>query len=344
LSVALAGFNPISDFGDAEAEAQACRSDCALFDFSFLECARISGARAGDVIEAYTGRSLGSLGVGRIHYALRVEPAGHVCADLTIWRTGPNVYEVMSGRREDVSCLMDCAGPDVEVADLSEPMTAFALQGPRSLDILRRLGGCDGIAGLDYFAFADATLDGVPCRVGRLGYTGEAGFEILLNRRHGYDLWRTLSSHARPAGFIAADMLRIEAGFVLFTNEFRLPVSPEEAGLATFFPQRDIAAPQIALVSFCATAAPLRLPWEPAAGLQRPGSPGEIVVTSACHSVAADGILGLGYVRADCEIGAPLHDSAGFFRDIRRVGRPFYDPAKRRPRQPWPSSNSAPMP
>jgi aminomethyltransferase len=341
--MALAGFNPISDFGDAKAEARACRSDCALFDFSFLEAARISGARAKDVIEAYTGRSLGSLGVGRIHYALRVDPAGHVRADLTVWRTGPDAYEVMSGRREDVSCLMDCSDPDVEVADLSEQMTAFALQGPRSLEVLRRLGHSDMIAGLDYFAFADATLDGVPCRIGRLGYTGEAGFEILLNRNHGRDLWRTLSAHARPAGFIAADMLRIEAGFVLFTNEFRMAVSPEEAGLARFFPQRDIAAPQIALVSFRATAARFRLPWEPNAGLQRPGSMGEIVVTSACHSIAAGGILGLGYVRADCEPGVRLHDPAGVFTDIRRVGMPFYDPGKSRPRQPWSPSKTAPM-
>jgi aminomethyltransferase len=342
--MALADFNLISDFGDAEAEARACRTDCALFDFSFLECARISGARARDVIAAYTGRSLESLGVGRIHYALRVEPTGHVRADLTIWRTGADAYEVMSGRREDVSCLMECAGSGVEVADIGGQMAAFALQGPRALDVLRRLGHSDAIAGLDYFAFADTTLDGVPCRIGRLGYTGEAGFEILPNRNRANDLWRALSAHARPAGFIAADMLRIEAGFVLFSNEFRLPVSPEDAGLAKFFPRRDIAAPQITLVCFRAISGPLRLPWEPTAALHRPGSAGEIVVTSACHSIAAGGILGLGYVRSDCEPGARLHDPTGVFRDIRRVGMPFYDPAKRRPRQPWAGSKTTPMP
>jgi len=334
--MALADFNPIGDFGDAAAEARACRTDCALFDFSFLECARLCGAGAKGIIEGFTGRRLDSLGIGNIHYALRVGPAGNILADLTIWRTGLTSYEVMSGRREDVHDLISCAGPDVEVSDVGPEMATFALQGPRSLEALRRLGPIDLIRRLGYFTFADAALDGVPCRIGRLGYTGEAGFEIIFSRRHTHQLWQTLSAHARPAGFIAADMLRIEAGFVLFTNDFLLPVSPEEAGLEKFHRRPEAAPPELALVSFCATSGPLRLPWKPSSALQRPGSVGEIAVTSACYSLAADGILGLGYAHTDCKIGACLHDPAGNFRNIRRVEMPFHDPAKRRPRGPWP--------
>lgn len=302
--MALVDFNLISDFGDAAAEARACRTDCALFDFSFLECARLCGARAREIIEVFTGRTLGALGIGKIYYALRVGPTGNVIADLTIWRTGLNSYEVMSGRREDVCDLMGYAGRDVEVADIGPETATVALQGPHSLEILRCLDHIDLIRRLDYFAFAETTLGGVPCRIGRLGYTGEAGFEIIFNRCNAHHLWQILSAYARPAGFVAADMLRIEAGFVLFTNEFRVPVSPEEAGLGKFSRRTDRAMPQLALVSFCASSGSLRLPWEPSFGLQRPSSMGEIVVTSACDSIAAGGILGLGYAHADCEIGA----------------------------------------
>ena len=333
--MALVDFNLVGDFGDAAAEARGCRTDCALFDFSFLECARLCGTGAKGIIEAFTGRRLDSLRIGHIHYALRVGPAGNMLADLTIWRTGLNSYEVMSGRREDVDDLMSCAGPGVEVADVGPEMATFALQGPRSLDVLRRLGPLDLIGRLDYFTFAETALEGVPCRIGRLGYTGEAGFEIIFNRRQAYQLWQTLSAHARPAGFIAADILRIEAGFVLFSNEFLVPVSPEEAGLGKFHRQPETAMPKLALVSFCATSGSLHLPWKPSSALQRPGSVGEITVTSACYSPAADGILGLGYAHTDCKIGACLHDPTGNFRNIRRVGMPFYDPAKLRPRGPW---------
>src|SRR5271156_5612251 len=104
--MAFADYARIDDFGDAAAEARACRTKCALFDFSFLECARLEGQGARAVIEAFTGRSLEKLGVGRICYALRVGPTGQAIADLTIWRTGAESFDVMSGRSEDVADLL----------------------------------------------------------------------------------------------------------------------------------------------------------------------------------------------------------------------------------------------
>src|SRR5581483_12070206 len=151
-----------------------------------------------------------------------------------------------------------------------------------------------------------------------------------------HSLWQALSRHARPAGFIAADMLRIEAGFVLFSNEFRLPVSPAEAGLGKFHHRSRQAASPLALAAFRAEADIAQWPWTPAHGLLRPGAPGEIALTSACDSNAAGGILGLGYVLAG-GAGTRLHDPTGIFRNIRRVPLPYYDRAKRRQRAPWPA-------
>lgn len=333
--MALADFERIDDFGDAAAEARACRTECALFDFSFLECARLEGIGARGTVEAFTGRSLAALDVGKIYYALRIGPAGDVVADLTVWRTGLNSYEVMSGRRDDVTDLLGHAGPGITISNITPDTATFALQGPGSLDALRSFGDTTSIEPLGYFRFCQTKLKGIPCRIGRLGYTGEAGFEIILPRESARDLWQALLVRVRPAGFIAADMLRIEAGFVLFSNEFRLSVSPQEAGLGKFCRSTDSRASQIKLISFCADANVLRLPWEPLRNLKRPVTPGEVVVTSACQSIAVGGILGLGYVVADTDIGATLNDPAGIFRNIRRMPLPFYDPAKSRQRQPW---------
>ncbi len=332
----LADFPRIDDFGDAAAEARACRIDCALFDFSFLECARVKGIHARRVIEAYTGRSLAAMNIGKIHYALRVNPARTLDADLTVWRTAEESYEVMSGRRADIVDLLGRADSGVEVTDIGRDIAVFALQGPRALEVLSRLADTARIERLDYFSFSEATLRGVACRIGRLGYTGEAGFEIIAPRALMRDLWGALSAYARPAGFVAADMLRIEAGFVLFCNEFRLRVSPREVGLERFYRLVDLPAPALTLISFRADADGLRLPWQPSAALRRPTEPGEIAVTSACCSNAASGgILGLGYVRADTAGDPGLHDPTGTFRMIRRTPLPFYDTAKRRPRVVW---------
>lgn len=151
--MALATFDRINHFGDAAAEAKACRADCALFDFSFLECAQLKGGGAAEAIEAFTGRSLAALAVGKICYALRVAPSGALVADLTVWRTGADTYEVMSGRHDEVADLLDDAGPDVVVTDVTSHNATFALQGPGTLDALNRLGDARSIKALGYFSF-----------------------------------------------------------------------------------------------------------------------------------------------------------------------------------------------
>jgi aminomethyltransferase len=335
--MALADFKTIAHFGDPAAEARACRAACALFDFSFLECAQIKGDGARRVLEAFTGRPLAALGVGQIAYALRVTPAGQAIADLTIWRTGADSYEIMSGRREDVADLLTCAAPGIVASALPDRAT-FALQGPASLDILRRLGHVDAIERLPYFGFTEAAPGGIACRIGRLGYTGEAGFEMICSRGQSSELWQALSSYARPAGFVAMDMLRIEAGFVLFSNEFCVPVTPQETGLGKFYRSRSSPPPHITLISFRADADRLDWPWRPGRPPRRPATPGEVVVTSACDSIVAGGILGLGYVLNDREPAAPLRDPTGVFRNVRQTSMPYYDPHKRRPRSAWRST------
>lgn len=323
------------DFGDPADEARACREDSALFDFTFLDCARLQGSGARSTIEDYVQRRLDTLAQGGIAYAVRTDLSGRARADLTVWRTGEDSFEVMSGRREDLTALMACASTQVKTSNVGDVRSVFAVQGPGALDALRRLGKVDTIASLSYFHFTQAELAGTHCTVGRLGYTGEAGFEIILPRSEGPRVWQELSRHSRPAGFIAADTLRIEAGFVLFTNEFSLPVSPAEAGLRQFQSVQTAQQAALRLVSFRADADRLSLPWKGEGLLDRPTEPGIIAITSACNSVVAKAVLGLGFVTTSTPNKATLHDWSGQFRQIRQTPLPFYDTQKRRPRQFW---------
>jgi aminomethyltransferase len=324
-----------NDFGDPAGEARACREESALFDFSFLECARVRGPGAQAAIEAYVRRALDELRPGAIAYAVRTDASGAALADLTIWRTGADSFEVMSGRHEDLTSLMACASVGVETTNVGEARAIFSVQGPGALDALRSLGKIDTIMSLRYFHFAPADLAGAHCRVGRLGYTGEAGFEIILPRSEAPRIWRELSQCSRPAGFIAADALRIEAGFVLFANEFKLKVSPAEAGLRQFHLEQHPRRTELKLVCFRAETDRFSVPWTSKGTLERPVERGTVAVTSACNSVVAGGILGLGFVTATTATDAILRDPSGQFRDIRQSPLPLYDTFKRRPRLPW---------
>jgi glycine cleavage system aminomethyltransferase T len=295
----------------------------------------LDGERASNLIESFAGRSFSSLAQRKIFYALRVSPMGEVINDLTVWRIGETTFEIMSGCRQDVTDLLQCGSPGINVTEMAPERATFAVQGPRALDALSQLGDINPIEHLEYFSFESARLADIPCRVGRLGYTGEAGFEIIVEREYANKLWQELSVRVRPAGFVAADSLRIEAGFVLFTNEFRLPVSPQEAGLSKFNRPANSFEPRIKLVSFRADTDQLSWPWQPLDQPQRPVAPGTITVTSACESVVAGGILGLGYVPIEGAAETILLDPTGIFRNIRLTPLPFYDTAKRRPRAFW---------
>lgn len=325
-----------SDFGDPFAEARACRNACALFDFSFVRCVRIEGKRARQTVENFSSRLLETLAEGRILYAVRVDANGNALSDLTIWKTGTSSFEVMSGRAGDVADLLQNSGDGLRVADISDERIALAVQGPLALEALRDAGASPEVGALTYFSFVRTNLGNIPCAIGRLGYTGEAGFEIIAARSDISRLWKMLSPYARPAGFIAADMLRIEAGFVLFANEFLLPVSPAEAGLGKFYSGQERSKRELKLVTFQAKIGEIRrLPWSPRDKLSRPSEAGEIAITSACHSVFGRKIIGLGYVPVATREGMALRDPDGLFSSISQVHTPFYDEQKRRPRADW---------
>ncbi|MEK7245858.1 MAG: hypothetical protein AAB223_07555 [Pseudomonadota bacterium] len=325
----------VRDFGDPEAEALAARNAAAVFDFSFIARGRITGKGAAAAVERLQPRPVADMAPGAIRYALRLGAGGAVEADLTIWRHDEETFEVMSGRSEDIAALDARAGADVEVTDLSDSSAIIAVQGPRALDVLGPLGERARLAAIPYFGHAAIGLAGVPCHVGRLGYTGERGFEIVADKASAARLHAAIRARARPAGFAAADILRIEAGFILFVNECRLGADARALGLERFAPGAG-GNSALRLVAFTAAPARVRSPWQPGADLAPPARPGEIAVTSACASVALGQTIGLGFVLAeDAAPGTPARDPSKRFADVRIEQKPLYDPAQRRPRGPW---------
>ena len=323
------------DFGDPAEEVKRCRSDCALFDFSFIESARLQGSGALRVAEALSNRPLANMREGDIRYSVRINSESDAVADLTVWRRTSNTFEVMSGRREDILDLVACDEPDLTVVPLTPGRSTFSIQGPGALKALSGLCDTTVISTLDYFTFCETRVAGIPCVLGRLGYTGERGFEIISARANGVELWDMLCRVARPAGFIAADTLRIEAGLVLFANEFAIPVAPSEARLGAFCRTKNWRQPRIELVSMHAESETASWPWRPESNLSRPQMPDEVVVTSACRSAAAGGVLALGYVCAGVSTAQQFCDRTGVFKNIQLAATPFLASAKTVPRDSW---------
>lgn len=326
----------IPDYGDPAGEVRACREDCALFDFSFVRRASVSGSQAGELVSRFANRRVDDMAVGKIRYALRLNEDGSALSDLTLWKMSDEHFEVMSGHGRDIVDL--CAMGSADVRALGNDSAILALQGPNSLKLLRPwCSDPDKLAGLKYFEHGRFSVADGDCLVGRLGYTGEAGFELICSKAHAAHLWSLLSSQCTPAGFIAADILRIEAGFPLFWNDFAVPVTPAELGLVQFSNQDAPARPDgLRRICFSATSKEPPQLWRSGRPPTRPSRPGEVAVTSACCSGRVNGVLGLGYVAADTDLErTPLIDPTGQFTTLQAQSLPVYDPDKTRPRAAW---------
>ena len=320
----------VRDYGNWQAEAQACRHDCALFDFSFVSRGRIYGDQAATVLGDYQNRRIDDMRVNSIRYGLRTNAEKQVVADLTVWRRSEDEFEVMSGRHSDIVDLVAMNNSHSHCTDLSNECSIFAVQGPTSLKALQPFMDVQKLIQLDYFCFDSIEVAGISCEVGRLGYSGEQGFEIIVPSSDSARLWQALSERMRPAGFAAIDSLRIEAGFMLFTNDLALAPTISELGVN---PGAAGRCENDRFEFICCTAKTDDQPvlWQ--SPDVRPSAPvgNDIVVTSACVSTVGGCVLILGFACLDRNPTQALSDPKGRFRDIRQVTRPFYDPQKLRP-------------
>jgi aminomethyltransferase len=127
----------------------------------------------------------------------------------------------------------------ITVAERKGDGVLLALQGPRAATRLEALAGVS-LANLPRFGHRELRLAGrasgaaaaAQVFVGRTGYTGEDGFELLLEREPGIALWQQLVAEGvAPCGLGARDSLRLEAAMHLYGHELDASTTPLEAGL-----------------------------------------------------------------------------------------------------------------
>jgi glycine cleavage system aminomethyltransferase T len=305
---------------EAHAGHLATRRSAGLFDFSFMGLYEFSDAAA---LQALQSRNLARLAPGRIAYTLLLNDDGCVFNDATVWRMDDGRWWLFSGRRGDAGWVAARAAPRVR----SGEHAVLALQGPASGAILARLLGEERVRALRYFGFAPYGAAGTGY-VGRIGYSGELGYEIVVPARD-ESATRTALLEAgkglglRECSFEAANSLRIESGYLLFDREITGRETPAQLGLARLVerPRPRTAAAARRLVGLEIGAQPVGpRPWLPAAS-----------ATSECESPVFGRVLGLGFVEADAASpGTPVQLQDGRLARVARL--PFYDPTRTRPR------------
>src|SRR5438309_1667130 len=206
-------------------EYNAIRNAAALIDISPLFKYRITGRDATRLVDRIITRDLCKVSVGQVIYTPWCDERGKVIDDGTVSRLEENVYRWTAADPSLRWFTQNSVGLEVQIEDISESVAALALQGPTSGQLLRSIAEDADLENLKYFRVTTGKIAGVPVEISRTGYTGDLGYEIWVASDQALNIWDDLIERGRPfdikpAGMLALDVARIEAGLLLIDVDF----------------------------------------------------------------------------------------------------------------------------
>ena len=226
-------------------EVRAVRSKVGLFDVSHMGRIEIIGKGASAFLNRLFSSAVPSLGVGLARYGVICTEDGGIIDDCILYRLAQDRFLLVSNASNTYVVLEWLnmwiqSDDEVRVEEITDFTSMIALQGPDAASLLTEMTTID-LSKLRAFCTRETTIQGSRAIVARTGYTGEYGFEIMLDNSVVFILWKSLiDAGATPCGLGARDVLRLEAGLLLHGNDIDLTTNPYEAGMHRFIdPDRE---------------------------------------------------------------------------------------------------------
>jgi aminomethyltransferase len=220
-------------------EHRAVRSRAGLFDLSHMGELFVEGSEAAAALGYALTTEPAGLKVGRAQYSMICFPDGGILDDLIVYRLGEERFMVVANA-SNATAVSDAlaarlAGRHVVLDDRSLATALVAIQGPLAAAILAPLTDM-ALSDMPYYGIAEGNVAGVPALIARTGYTGEDGFEVIVDVAAAGRVWDALLEVGQPMGAVpvglgARDTLRLEAGMPLYGNELGPDTTPFEARL-----------------------------------------------------------------------------------------------------------------
>jgi aminomethyltransferase len=232
------GYWASSAYADAQdIEYNAIREAAALIDVSPLYKYRVTGRDALGLVDRVITRDATRLKVGQVWYTPWCDEHGKVIDDGTVHRVAEDEFFWTAADPQYRWLSLNARGLDVAIEDVTESLAAVALQGPLSRAVLEEATE-EPFGELRYFRRRPSVLrdGGIPIEVSRTGYTGDLGYELWIPVERAADAWDALMAAGRgygirPAGMLALDVVRLEAGLVLLEVDYtsaRHALNPEQ--------------------------------------------------------------------------------------------------------------------
>ncbi len=229
-----------------EREVKAIRSSVGVFDASTLGKIEVVGPDAVRFMNLMYTNAWDKLAPGRCRYGVMLREDGFVMDDGVVGRLAADRFHVTTttGGAPRVFAMMEdylqTEWPDLDVwiTSTTEEWAVIAVQGPRAREVIEPLvEGVDiSASAFPHMSVAECRFGGVPCRLFRVSFTGELGFEINVPADHGLAAWEAVMAAGAafgitPYGTEAMHVARAEKGYIIVGQETDGTATPDDVGL-----------------------------------------------------------------------------------------------------------------
>ena len=314
------------------------RQHVSLFDICHMGEFFVYGEPQKSNLERIVTVNIGKMACGSCRYSSMLNEKGGVIDDLIVYRIKPDTWMLVvnAARIEaDELNLKKHLSADAKLENVSSKVGKLDLQGPGSLEVLKRLLG-PKVAELKYYTFNYFVMLGENNIISRTGYTGELGYELYVSNERIVDLWNLLRKDAqvKPAGLGARDTLRLEMGYTLYGQDISEDISPLEGGLEKFVDFNKDFIGRDALLEKKKNGALKKLSYFITDSRRNPRHNYKImsngreigVVTSGSFSPSLSCGIGMGFIESGCDaMGSKVlisHDAIEIQATI--TDKPFY--------------------
>lgn len=220
-------------------EHMAVRTQAGLFDVSHMGEILCEGKDALANLQMLLTNDFTNMVDGQARYSPMCNENGGMVDDLIVYKQAEEHYFIVvnaSNKDKDFQWMLDHQFGEVTFTDVSDQYAQLALQGPKAMEILRKLTTEECIPEKYYHAVFNGQAAGIPCIISKTGYTGEDGVELYLASDKAEEMWDALLAAGKeegliPCGLGARDTLRMEAAMPLYGHEMDDDISPLETGL-----------------------------------------------------------------------------------------------------------------
>ncbi len=324
----FAGFDMPIQYTSVKDEVLAVRNAVGIFDVSHMGEFFVEGKEAISFVDYLVTNDIKGAEMNKAVYSPLCRDNGTVIDDLIVYKLREEKIMIcVNAANIDkdwswISSVKERTHFDCNISNRSAEFSLLALQGPKTEEVLSKIGLGENVSTIPYYAAIETSFNGHPVTLARTGYTGEDGFEIFSSHENIAFIWDAfMANGVVPCGLASRDVLRLEVGYPLYGHELNDDITPLDSALKwTIKMDKEDFVGKAALADYNPKLRLIKLVMDK--GIPRPGyqvenKEGKVIGTIVSGTMSVVLGKGVALAHADRDLFPLKSEETDFIVDIR---------------------------